>query len=116
TVGDGILATFPAASQAIGAALSLEAAATSVGLSLHVGLHAGDVIRETDNVFGGAVNIAARISALAKPGEVLVSDIVRGLARTWGGVTFDDGGEFELKGVGEAVRLYAVRGRESRDG
>ena len=41
------------------------------------GLHAGDVIREEDNVFGGAVNIASRICGLSAPGEVLVSDVVR---------------------------------------
>jgi class 3 adenylate cyclase len=54
------------------------------------------------------VNIAARISSLAAPGEVLVSDIVRGLARTSAGVAFEDCGERELKGVAEPVRLYAV--------
>ena len=67
------------------------------------------MIREDDNVFGGAVNIAARISALSAAGEVLVSATVRDLARTSAGVVFEDRGEFELKGVGEAVRVYAVR-------
>lgn len=108
TLGDGILATFPAASQAIAAALSFEEAGAVIGLALHVGLHAGDVIREQDNIFGGAVTIAARISALAEPGVVLVSDIVRGLARTSAGVTFEDRGEHALKGVGEPQRVYAV--------
>ena len=78
-------------------------------LPVHVGLHAGDVIREEENVFGGAVNIAARISALSAAGEVLVSATVRDLGRTSAGVVFEDRGEFELKGVGEAVRVYAVR-------
>jgi class 3 adenylate cyclase len=108
TLGDGILATFPAASQAIAAALACASAGGDAGLPLHVGLHAGDVIRESDNVFGGAVNIAARISSLAAPGEVLVSDIVRGLARTSAGVTFEDRGEHALKGVAEPQRVYAV--------
>jgi class 3 adenylate cyclase len=44
---------------------------------------------------------------------VLVSDIVRGLARTWAGVQFDDRGEQALKGVGEPVRVWAVREGES---
>jgi adenylate cyclase len=74
-----------------------------------VGLHAGDVIREQDNVFGGAVNIAARVSALSAPGEVLVSDVVRALARTSAGVAFEDRGEHALKGVADPHRLYAVR-------
>ena len=109
TLGDGILATFPAASQAIAAALACGAAGDVQGLPLHLGLHAGDVIREANNVFGGAVNIAARISALAPPGEVLVSDIVRGLARTSAGVTFEDRGEHALKGIAELQRVFAVR-------
>jgi len=109
TLGDGILATFPAAAQAIAAALSFESAASDVGLALHVGLHAGDVIREQDNVFGGAVNIAARISGLSPPGEVLVSDVVRALARTSASVTFEDRGEHALKGVGEPQRVFRIR-------
>jgi class 3 adenylate cyclase len=117
SLGDGILATFSSASEAITAAASFDAAAQAVGLGLHVGLHAGDVLREQDahgrgNVFGGAVNIAARVSALAQPGEVLVSATVRELARTsvrQGGVVFEDRGEREMKGVGEAVRVYVVR-------
>jgi class 3 adenylate cyclase/pimeloyl-ACP methyl ester carboxylesterase len=108
TLGDGILATFPGATQAITAALSLESAASGLELSLHVGLHAGDVISEENNVFGGAVNIASRVSALSAPGEVLVSLTVRDLARTSAGVTFEDRGEQRLKGVGEPVRIFAV--------
>jgi adenylate cyclase len=71
------------------------------------------VIRESDpdgraNVYGGAVNIASRISGLSAPGEVLVSDTVRSLARTSAGVEFEDRGEQSLKGVGEPVRVWAV--------
>jgi adenylate cyclase len=76
---------------------------------LHLGIHAGDVIREANNVYGGAVNIASRISALSAPGEVLVSDVVRALARTSAGVTFEDRGEHALKGVADPQRVYAVR-------
>ena len=78
-------------------------------LGLHIGLHAGDVIREEGNVFGGAVNIASRICGLSAPGEILVSDVVRGMARSSAGVVFEDRGEQEMKGVGEPVRVYAVR-------
>ena len=108
-LGDGVLATFPAAAQAIDAALRCGAAGDEQSLPLHLGLHAGDVIREQNNVFGGAVNIASRISGLSAPGEVLVSDVVRALARTSAAVTFEDRGEHALKGVGEPQRLYAVR-------
>lgn len=107
-LGDGVLATFPAASQAIDAALRCATAGNDGGLPLHLGIHAGDVIREANNVFGGAVNIASRISGLSEPGEVLVSDIVRGLARTSASVIFEDRGEHALKGVGDPQRVYAV--------
>jgi len=108
-LGDGLLAVFSAARQAIDCAQRCHTAAQAAGLQLHIGLHAGDVIREGNNVYGGAVNIAARIRDAAAPGEVLVSDIVRGLARTSAGVTFVDRGEHALKGIAEPVRLYEVR-------
>jgi class 3 adenylate cyclase len=113
TLGDGVLATFTSARQAIGAALACGEAGAGAGLPLHLGLHAGDVMREKDpdgrdNVYGGAVNIASRISGLSAPGEVLVSETVRSLARTSAGVAFEDRGEQTLKGVGEAVRVWAV--------
>jgi len=107
-LGDGVLAVFTSARQAIEAALACGAAGSDGGLPLHLGLHAGDVIREDNNVYGGAVNIASRISGRSAPGEVLVSDTVRSLARTSAGVQFEDRGEQTLKGVGDAVRVRAV--------
>jgi class 3 adenylate cyclase len=109
-LGDGVLAVFTSARQAIDCALRCEATGEPLGLQLHLGIHAGDVIREGNNVYGGAVNIAARIAAASAPGEVLVSDTVRSLGRTSADVTFDDRGEHTLKGVGEPQRLFAVRG------
>ena len=113
TLGDGVLAAFTSAREAIEAARRWGKAGDDAGLPLHLGLHAGDVTREKDpdgrdNVYGGAVNIASRISGLSAPGEVLVSDTVRSLARTSAGVTFEDRGEQALKGVGEKVRVWAV--------
>jgi class 3 adenylate cyclase len=108
-LGDGVLATFGAAREAIACAAAMHAAGSHAELPLHVGIHAGDVIREDNNVYGGAVNIAARISSEAAAGETLVSATVRELARTSAGVSFDDRGERELKGVGEPVRVFAVR-------
>jgi class 3 adenylate cyclase/pimeloyl-ACP methyl ester carboxylesterase len=108
-LGDGVLATFPSAREAIQAARRCLDLSSEVELPLHIGLHAGDVIREDGNVFGGAVNIAARICDLCAPGEILVSDIVRGLARTSAGVEFEDRGEHALKGVADPQRVFAVR-------
>ena len=107
-LGDGVLAVFGSARQAIEAALACARSGDDGGLPLHLGLHAGDVIREDDNVYGGAVNIASRISGLSAPGEVLVSETVRSLARTSAGVSFEDRGEQSLKGVGEGVRVWAA--------
>jgi class 3 adenylate cyclase/pimeloyl-ACP methyl ester carboxylesterase len=109
TLGDGVLATFTSAAQAIDAARkALELSAASE-LQLHIGIHAGDVIRESDNVFGGAVNIAARISALSAPNEILVSRTVTDLARTSAGVSFEDRGDHLLKGIEEPQHVFAVR-------
>ena len=109
-LGDGVLAVFTSARQAIAAALRCGTAGDDAGLPLHLGIHAGDVIREGNNVYGGAVNIAARIAGASAPGEVLVSDTVRSLARTSAGVSFEDRGEHELKGVADPQHLFAVRG------
>jgi class 3 adenylate cyclase len=111
-LGDGVLATFPSAAQAIDGARRCLTLSAASELGLHIGLHAGDVIREDNNVYGGAVNIASRICGLSAPGEILVSDVVRGMARSSAGVEFEDRGEQEMKGVGEPVRVYAVRGAE----
>jgi class 3 adenylate cyclase len=108
-LGDGVMGAFTSASQAIAAAR----ACVELGreLPMHIGLHAGDVIREENNVYGGAVNIASRICNLSEPGEILVSQTIRDLARTSAGVTFEDRGEHEMKGVADPQRLYAVRTR-----
>jgi adenylate cyclase len=63
-------------------------------------------------VFGGAVNIASRVAEAASPGEALVSQTVRDLARTSADVSFEDRGERDMKGVSEPVRLFEVRWRE----
>ncbi len=112
TLGDGVLAVFTSARRAIEGALRCAAAGSHGGLPLHLGIHAGDVIREEGNVYGGAVNIAARIAAASAAGEVLVSDTVRSLARTSAGVRFEDRGEQSLKGVSEPVRVWAVEAPE----
>jgi class 3 adenylate cyclase len=106
-LGDGVMGVFPSAAQAIAAAR--DCVELGLELPMHIGVHAGDVIREDNNVYGGTVNIASRICGLSAPGEILVSDVVRGMARTSAGVTFEDRGEHALKGVGEPQRVYAVR-------
>jgi class 3 adenylate cyclase/pimeloyl-ACP methyl ester carboxylesterase len=108
-LGDGLLATFASARAGIDAAFGCADAAHALGVALHLGLHAGDVIRDGDDLFGGTVNVVARVSALAGPNEVLVSATVRELARTSTDVEFEDRGDRQLRGVAEPVRLYAAR-------
>jgi class 3 adenylate cyclase len=107
-LGDGVMGVFASAAQAIAAARVCADAASSAELPLHIGLHAGDVIHEKDNVYGGAVNIASRICGLCAPGEILVSQTVRDLARTSARVTFEDRSEHALKGIADPVRVFAV--------
>jgi class 3 adenylate cyclase len=108
-LGDGVMAVFTSAAQAIDAAGRCVALSAESELRLHIGLHAGDVIREEHNVYGGAVNIASRICTMSGPGEILVSDVVRGMARSSAGVQFEDRGEHDMKGIADPVRVYAVR-------
>ena len=107
-LGDGLMAVFTSARQAIDCGVRVNAAAGETAFGLHLGLHAGDVIREDGNVFGGAVNIAARVPALAPPGEVLVSETVRSLARMSANVTFESCGSQTLKGIADPQFLYAI--------
>ncbi len=108
-LGDGVLATFGSAADAIAAAGACRDAGSAAGLPLHLGIHAGDVVRDEGDVYGGAVNVAARIASASAPGEILVSDVVRGLARTSAGVVFEDRGVATLKGVADPQPLFAVR-------
>src|SRR4029079_10587553 len=107
-LGDGVMAVCATAASAISAAGRCIDLSGHHRLQLHVGLHAGDVIHEGGNVYGGAVNIASRGCAASSPGEILVTATVRELARTSASVTFDYRGEHAFKGVGDALRLYAV--------
>ena len=108
-LGDGVMAVFSSARQAIEAAVRCRDLGNEAGLPLHIGIHAGDVVREGNNVHGGAVQVASRVQAAAATGEVLVSATVRDLARTSAGVAFEDRGEHELKGIAEPQRLFAVQ-------
>jgi class 3 adenylate cyclase len=108
-LGDGLVALFASARGALEFAAGAHRSALALDLSLRVGVHAGDMIRAGDVVSGGAVNVAARVCDSAEPGETLVSETVRALARTSAEVFFHDRGEHRLKGVTDPHHLYAVR-------
>jgi class 3 adenylate cyclase len=109
TTGDGLLATFRGPSHAVAAARSIQDAALPLGVGVRAGVHTGEIERRGEHDVGGiAVHIAARISALAGPGEILVSRTVRDLA-VGSRLEFEDRGTHTLKGIPEAWHLFAVR-------
>ncbi len=109
TAGDGALATFDGPARAVRCASHLRDALRRSGLDVRCGLHAGEVMRREGGVSGIAVHVSARVSALAAPGEVLVTRTIRDLV-AGSGLVFEDRGEHQLKGVPETWTLYAATG------
>ena len=109
TAGDGILATFEGPARGIRCAWHIRDELARNGLEVRSGLHAGEVTRRGDDVAGIAVHIGARVSTIANPGEVLVTRTVRDLV-AGSGISFEDRGEHELKGVPDRWALYAAVG------
>jgi class 3 adenylate cyclase len=107
TTGDGFLAMFDAAGRALLCATQIVAGAKDIGLNLRAGMHTGEIEVRGDDLGGLAVTIAKRVCDLAEPGQVLVSETVRG-HMVGAGIEFDDRGEHELKGVPGTWRVYAV--------
>ena len=78
-----------------------------LGIRIRAGVHTGEVELDGDHVRGIAVHIGARVGALAGPSEILVSQTVKDLV-AGSGLTFEDAGEHELKGVADRWHLYRV--------
>jgi class 3 adenylate cyclase/pimeloyl-ACP methyl ester carboxylesterase len=106
TLGDGFLATFDGPARAIRCAHEISEGVRTLGIEVRAGLHTGECELVGDDVAGMAVNIGARVSSLAGPGEVLVSGMVKDLVYG-SGIEFADRGEHQLKGVPGDWRLYA---------
>ncbi len=107
TMGDGFLATFDGPARAIRCAAAVRDELAAIGIQIRVGIHTGEVELVGDDVSGMAVNIGARIGALADPGELFVSSTVRELV-VGSGLEFDDRGPHTLKGAPGEWRLFAV--------
>jgi class 3 adenylate cyclase/pimeloyl-ACP methyl ester carboxylesterase len=108
TVGDGFVATFDGPpSHALRCALAITEAARALGIEVRVGMHTGECELIGEDVGGMAVHIAARVSALAGPGEVLVSGTVFGTV-VGGPFSFTDRGFHELKGVPGRWPLFSL--------
>jgi class 3 adenylate cyclase len=107
TAGDGLLAAFDGPARAIRAAAAVAADVRRLGLEVRAGLHTGECEVMGAKLGGVAVHIGARIAALAKGGEVLVSSTVRDLV-AGSGLKFTDRGVHTLKGVPDDWRIFAV--------
>ena len=107
TAGDGFFASFDGPARAIRCALAIVEQVRALGIEVRAGLHTGEC-ETIDNKLGGvAVNIGARVGGLAPPSEVLVSQTVKDLV-AGSGLTFEDRGEHELRGLPDKWRLFAV--------
>ena len=107
TSGDGFLATFDGPQRAIRCAMAIREALATLGIEVRAGLHTGECEIRGEDIGGIAVHIGARVSALARPSEVLVSSTLRDLV-IGSGLEFDDRGAHELKGVPGDWHLFAV--------
>jgi class 3 adenylate cyclase len=107
TAGDGFFATFDGPARAVRCAQAIGVAVRPLGLRIRAGCHTGEIELAGDTVRGIAVHIGARVAELADADEVLVSSTVKDLV-AGSGLAFEDRGEFELKGIPDAWRLFRV--------
>jgi adenylate cyclase len=108
-LGDGVMFHFPEPAQAVWCGLELVDRLPRVGLpAARVGLHSGPVVFQDGDYFGRTVNVAARITDYARPGEVLVSDQVVADADRLEGVHFEPVGPVSLKGLSAPITLYTA--------
>lgn len=112
--GDGIMASFASASSAVECAIAIQGALAERGdiPRVRIGLNAGEPVAEENDLFGTAVQLAARVCAHAGPGQIVASNVVRELTAGKRFV-FADIGEVELRGFDDAVRLYEVTWQDS---
>ena len=106
--GDGVLATFDGPARAIRCAAAIGMGVRPLDLEIRAGLHTGEIELSGEDVQGIAVHIGARVAAMARPGEVLVSSTVRDLV-AGSELEFEDRGRHSLKGVPGEWHLYAVK-------
>jgi adenylate cyclase len=116
TAGDSVLVEFPSVAEALSCALLIQPAIAreNEGLPperrmlLRIGIHLGDVLVKNGDLFGDAVNIAARLQALAEPGGICVSATVREHAGARVAAAYTDAGAQQVKNIAEPVRVFQV--------
>ena len=107
TLGDGVLALFDGAHKAVMAAAAIEGAVADLGIRVRAGIHTGEVTTVGGQERGVAVHAAARVAALAGPGEVLVSGTTHDLL-DGSGLSFESRGAHELKGLAGARPIFVL--------
>jgi adenylate cyclase len=121
TAGDSLIADFASAVDAVQCAMAVQDAIANENVDrpageqmrFRIGIHVGDIMVQGDNLFGDAVNIAARLEALAEPGGVCVSGAVRDYIGTKLPLSFADLGERKVKNIAEPVKAYQIGGETS---
>ena len=116
TTGDGLLVEFASVVDAVRSALDMQREMATrnakvpaeTRIEFRVGINLGDIIIEDGDIFGDGVNIAARLEALAEPGGIFVSRVVRDQVRDKLDVAFEDLGEQEVKNIARPVRVFAI--------
>ena len=107
STGDGFLATFDGPGRAVRCASAIRDAVRGLGLDVRIGLHTGEIELQADDIGGIAVHIAQRVMGEAQPGEILASSTIRDLV-AGSGITFEDRGTRQLRGVPDAWHLFAA--------
>ena len=114
TTGDGLLTEFASVVDAVRCAVEVqrEMAARNAGvqaerrIDFRIGINLGDIILDDNDIFGDGVNVAARLEALAEPGGICVSRMVRDQVRDKLAISFEDMGEQQVKNIARPVRAY----------
>src|SRR5499433_534835 len=117
TTGDGLLAEFPSVVDAVRCAVEVQRAMLDRNaetpkdgrITFRIGINLGDIIVDGDDIYGDGVNIAARLEALAEPGGICISRVVRDQIRDKLPYPFEDGGEQNVKNIARPVRIYVLR-------
>ena len=107
-IGDGLLMMFDSAIQAVRCVIAFQKELKEEKFSIRAGIHIGDIIFKDGDVFGSAVNIAARIEPLAQPNGICISESVKNQLKNQKDIFVRGIGEKELKGISEPVKLFEV--------
>jgi pilus assembly protein CpaF len=121
-LGDGFMISFGSVRHGVECALDIQRSIAAYSkqnperkVKVRIGLNTGEVVEEAGDIFGAAVNVAARVASKARGGEILVSDVVRQLVGPVSEMTFDYRGRYKLKGFPDRWRLHQVTPGEVKE-